>query len=390
MTKSPLPDGMERQLAIYVAGLEGRTPVLPVAYEALRDRARETMSPEAFGYLAGGAGGEDTMRENREAFRRHRIVPRHLRGVDSRDIGVELFGRRLPAPLLLAPIGVQGIFHPEAEVAVARAAAPLGIPVLLSTVSSRPLEEVAAACGDSPRWFQLYWPRDPELAESFLDRTEAAGYEAVVLTLDLPLLAWRERDIQAAYLPFLRGEGLANYLTDPVFRGGLPVPPEVDPRPAIDRFGQVFANPSLTWPDIKWLRDRLRRPLLLKGILSADDARRAIDHGADGIVVSNHGGRQVDGAIASLDALPGVVAAVQDRVPVLFDGGIRRGADAVKALALGARAVLLGRLYAFALATGGEEGVRELLLNFLADLDLTLALTGCRSPAEAGPGVLSS
>jgi lactate 2-monooxygenase len=387
MTQKRFPDGMERQLAIYLAGLEGRTPALPVGYEALRERAREALSPEAFDYLDGGAGGEDTMRENRAAFRRRRIVPRHLRGVGARDLSVELFGRRLPAPVLLAPIGVQGIFHPDGETAVARAAGPLGIPFVLSTVSSRPLEQVAAAAGAAPRWFQLYWPSDPELAESLLGRAEAAGYEAVVLTVDLPLLAWRERDVQRAYLPFLRGQGLANYLADPVFRAGIP-DPAADPRPAIVKFGQVFANPTLSWYDIKWLRDRVRRPLLIKGILSPDDARRAVEHGADGIVVSNHGGRQVDGAVAALDALPGVVEAVAERVPVLFDSGIRRGSDAVVALALGARAVLLGRPYACALAAGGEAGVRELLLDFLADLDLTLALSGCRTPVEADPGIL--
>jgi isopentenyl diphosphate isomerase/L-lactate dehydrogenase-like FMN-dependent dehydrogenase len=388
MSQRSFPDGMERQLAIYMAGLEGHRPALPVACEALRERARETMSPEAFDYLDGGAGGGDTMRANREALDRRRIVPRHLRGVGARDMGVELLGRRLPAPVLLAPIGVQGIFHPDGELAVARAAASLGLPMVLSTVSSRTLEEVAGVSGDAPRWFQLYWPRDPELAESLLGRAEAAGYEAVVLTVDLPLLAWRERDVQGAYLPFLHGQGLANYLADPVFRRGLPAP-EQDPRPAIAKFGQVFANPELSWHDIKWLRDRVRRPLLLKGILSADDARKAVDQGADGIVVSNHGGRQVDGAIGALDALPAVVEAVGSRVPVLFDSGIRRGADAVKALALGAGAVLLGRPYAYALAAGGEDGVRQLLLDFLADLDLTLALSGCRSIEDVDRSLLA-
>ncbi len=387
MNGRPFPDGMERQIAIYMAGLEGRRPSVPCGYEDLRESARQAMTPEAFDYLDGGAGGGDTMRENLAAFRRRRIVPRHLRGVAERDLSVELLGRRLPAPLLLAPIGVQGIFHPDGETAVARAAGPLGIPLVLSTVSYRPLEEVAAAAGAGPRWFQLYWPRDPELAESLLGRAAAAGYEAVVLTLDLPLLAWRERDIRHAYLPFLRGDGLANYFTDPVFRKGLPDPVS-DPRPAIEKFGQVFANPSLGWKDLEWLRGRIGVPLVVKGVLAPDDARRAVDHGADAVVVSNHGGRQVDGSIAALDALPGVAAAVDGGVPVLFDSGIRRGADAVIALALGARAVLLGRPYACALAAGGEDGVREFLLDFLADLDVTLALSGCRTPAEAVPELL--
>lgn len=376
--------GMDRQLEIYQAGARGERPAIPVAAEELERRAAEVLSPEAFGYLAGGAGAEDTMRANREAFRRWRIVPRMLRDVSRRELGVELFGRRLPFPFLLAPIGVQGILHPEGELAVARAAASLGVPLVLSTVSSKPLEEVAAAMGDAPRWFQLYWPRDPELAASFLVRAEAAAFEAVVVTLDTSFLAWRERDIQAAYLPFLYADGLANYLTDPVFRAGLAGPPEEDPREAILRFAQLFSNPSLTWEDLRFLRERTRLPILLKGILHPDDARRAADAGADGVVVSNHGGRQVDGAVGALDALPGVVEAAGERLTVLFDSGVRRGADLFKALALGARAALLGRPYAYGLAVAGEEGVRTVLRNFLADYDLTLALAGCASSAGVG------
>lgn len=379
---------MERQLEIYRAGAEGRKPEQPVAYEELERRAREALSPEAFGYLAGGAGSEDTMRANREAFRRWRIVPRMLRDTAERSTAVELFGRELPAPVLLAPLGVQGILHEEAELATARAAAAVGLPLVLSTLSSRPLEAVAETLRESPRWFQLYWPRDPELAASFLSRAEAAGFEAVVVTLDTSFLAWRERDIQQAYLPFLYAEGLGTYFTDPVFRRDLPVPPEEDPRPAILRFGELFSNPSLAWEDLGFLREHTRLPVLLKGILHPDDARRAAAEGADGVIVSNHGGRQVDGAVASLEALPGVVEAAGDELVVLFDSGVRRGADLFKAIALGARAVLLGRPYACGLAVGGEDGVRTVLENFLADVDLTLALAGCRSFEEVGPGNL--
>lgn len=379
-----MTDGMARQLEIYRAGAEGKKPEQPVACEELERRAREALSPEAFGYLAGGAGSEDTVRANREAFRRWRIVPRMLRDTAGRTTAIELFGREIPAPVLLAPLGVQGILHEEAELASARAAAAVGIPFVLSTVSSRPMEAVADAMGDSPRWFQLYWPRDPELAASFLGRAEAAGFEAVVVTLDTSFLAWRERDIQEAYLPFLYAEGLANYFSDPVFRRDLPVAPEEDPRPAILRFAELFSNPSLTWEDLGFLRDRTRLPVLLKGILHPDDARRAADAGVDGVIVSNHGGRQVDGAVASLEALPRVVEAVADELVVLFDSGIRRGADLFRAAALGARAVLLGRPYAYGLAVGGEKGVRVVLENFLADVDLTLALAGCRSFGEVG------
>ena len=389
MSDAPVStSGMERQLAIYMAGARGEKPAHPVTYSALRERAREILPAEAFAYVAGGAGLEDTMRENRDAFRRWRIVPRHLRGVATRDLTVDLVGRSLPAPILLAPVGVQGILHPEGELAPARAAAALGLPVVLSTLSSRPLEAVAQAVGDGTRWFQLYWPRDPELAASFLARAESAGYAAVVVTLDLPLLAWRPRDIENAYLPFFVGEGLANYFSDPVFLRGLAASPADDPRPAIEKFGQVFAHPELTWDELGKLREMTRLPVLLKGILDPDDARRGLDAGVEGLIVSNHGGRQVDGAIAALDALPPIIEAVDGGAPVLLDSGVRCGADAFKALALGARAVLIGRPYAYALAVAGEEGVRDLLQNLIAELDLTMGLSGCRSIAEIVPETL--
>ncbi len=376
--------GMQRQLQIYLAGMSQQQPATPVSYEALKDRARDVLTPEAFDYLAGGAGAEDTMHANREAFRRWRIVPRLLRDVAARDLRVELFGRTLRAPVLLAPIGVQSILHPDAEVAVAQAAASLDVPVILSTVSSKTLEEVAAANGDATRWFQLYWPRNNDLAASLLRRAEAAGYTALVVTLDTYLLAWRDRDIQHAYLPFLYGEGLANYFSDPVFRAALDEPPEENPTQAILYFATLFSNPALTWGDLAFLRAHTRLPVLLKGILHPDDARKAVDHGVDGLVVSNHGGRQMDGGLAALDALPAVVEAVGGNLPVLFDSGIRRGADVFKAVALGARAVLLGRPYAFGLGVGGQQGVADVVHNLLADLDLTLGLAGCRSFADVG------
>jgi isopentenyl diphosphate isomerase/L-lactate dehydrogenase-like FMN-dependent dehydrogenase len=265
------------------------------------------------------------------------------------------------------------------------------VPFILSTASSKTMEEVAQAAdavGKTPRWYQLYWGRDPELTASFLRRAEKAGYSAIVVTLDTPILSWRERDIVLAYLPFLLGEGIANYLSDPVFRASLPQPPEENPQAAIMRFVQVFSNPTLTWDDLKFLREHTSLPLLLKGILHPDDARHALDAGAAGIIVSNHGGRQVDGAIPALDALPGVVAAAQGRVPVLFDSGIRRGADVFRAVALGAKAVLLGRPYMWGLTLGGEAGVRDVVLNTLADLDLTLALSGYTSCAQLTPEAL--
>ncbi|MDQ7041864.1 MAG: lactate 2-monooxygenase [Rhodothermus sp.] len=374
--------GMQRQLQIYLNGLAGEKPPFPIAMDALETRAREVLRPEAAAYLFGGAGGEETIQANREAFHRWRLVPRMLRGVGQRELGVELLGRRLPAPVLLAPIGVQGILHPEGERAVARAAAAVGLPFVLSTVSSESLEAVAEVMGDAPRWFQLYWARDPELTVSLIHRAEAAGYEALVVTLDTTLLAWREQDLAHAYLPFLQGEGLANYFSDPVFRSRLEEPPEANPTAAILTFARVFSNPDLTWDDLAFLKENTRLPVLLKGILHPDDARRAAEAGMDGVIVSNHGGRQVDGAIAALDALPMIVEAVGDQLPVLFDSGIRRAADVLKAMALGARAVLLGRPYACGLAIGGEAGVRFVLENLLAELDLALGLLGCRSWEE--------
>ena len=382
---APRMYGTERQMQVYLAGMQGQRPTTPMTYEQLEEQARQRLSAEAYGYVAGGAGGEETMRANRAAFERWQIVPRMLRNVSQRDLRVQALGASMPAPVMLAPIGVQSIVHPEAELAVARAAASVGVPFILSTASSKTMEEVAQAAdatGKATRWYQLYWGRDPELTASFLSRAEKAGYSAIVVTLDTSILSWRERDISLAYLPFLLGEGIANYLSDPVFRASLPQPPEENPQAAVMRFVQVFSNPTLTWDDLKFLREHTSLPLLLKGILHPEDASRALDAGAAGIIVSNHGGRQVDGAIPALDALPGVVAAVQGRMPVLFDSGIRRGADIFRAMALGAQAVLLGRPYMWGLTLGGETGVRDVVLNTLADLDLTLALSGYTSCAQ--------
>jgi isopentenyl diphosphate isomerase/L-lactate dehydrogenase-like FMN-dependent dehydrogenase len=350
-----------------------------VPLELLEQKAKEILAPRAYDYVAGGAGGEDTMRANREAFYDWRIVPRMLRDVSKRDLSVELLGARLPAPILLGPVGVQEIIHADADVASARAAASLGLPFVLSTMSSRTIEEVAqstAKIAESPRWFQLYWGKNPELTASMVQRAERAGYSALVVTLDTHSLGWRERDLHHGYLPFILGQGLANYFSDPVFRGLLAQPPEQNPAAAIQLWGSLFSNAALTWKDIGFLRKHTRVPVILKGILHTDDAARALDAGVDALIVSNHGGRQVDGGIGALDALPSVVREVNGRVPVLFDSGIRRGADVFKALALGARAILVGRLYMWGLAVAGEQGVRDVLLNLIADLDLTLALSG--------------
>jgi isopentenyl diphosphate isomerase/L-lactate dehydrogenase-like FMN-dependent dehydrogenase len=375
------------QLEIYggAAAAAGK-PVLPVAFEDWEARAKAALPDEVYWYIAGAAGGGDTMRANREAFRRHYIRPLMARDVSGRDIGISLFGARYPAPFLLAPIGVQGIMHADGELATARGAASTGVPFILSNVSSFTIEQVAAAAsssaaaavpaGDAPRWFQLYPGKNREIIKSALARAESAGYSAIVVTLDTAMLGWREADLRTGYLPFIQAQGCANYFSDPTFRALLPKPPEEDPRSAVLLMLSLFTNPRFTWDDVEWLKQTTKLPLLLKGILTGDDAKTAIDRGVDGIIVSNHGGRQVDGAIATLDALPEVCDAVKDRVPVLLDSGVRRGPDVLKAIALGATAVLIGRPFAYALASDGEAGVRHVIRTLMADVDITLALSG--------------
>jgi lactate 2-monooxygenase len=375
------------QYEIYLRGMAGETPDFPMSWAALEAAAAEAMDDGARGYVFGSAGTEDTERENLAAFKRWRIVPRMLRDVAVRDVRTELLGTTLNAPLLLAPVGVQSIVHPDGELAAAGGAADAGVGFVASTAASFSMEAIAQAGGDAPRWYQLYWPSDPELAASFVGRAEAAGYSAIVVTLDTALLAWRPRDLQGAYLPFLKSVGIANYLSDPVFRAALAAPPEEDPQAAVGHFVGVFSNPSVTWKDLATLRELTSLPIVLKGIQHPDDARLAREHGADGVLVSNHGGRQVDGALGALEALPEVAAAA-DGMAVLFDSGVRCGADIVKALALGAQAVLVGRPYLWGMAVGGREGVKSVLRNLLAELDLTLALSGHTSPATLDPSVL--
>src|SRR3954468_16750551 len=375
------------QNEIYLHGLSGTFPELPCEPGQLEDVARERFDPEPFGYVAGSAGTESTARANRAAFERWRIVPRFLRDVSARDLSCNVLGTAFPAPVGLAPVGVQGIVHPEAELAVARAAGSLGLPMVLSTVSTYRLEEVAET-GDGPKWFQLYWPREKEVAASLIARAKAAGFRALVVTLDTFILAWRPRDLSRGYLPFLHRLGLADYESDPAFLAGLEKSPDEDPTSSVLRWMGMFGDPGKTWADLEWIRSQWEGPLVLKGVLHPDDARLAADAGVDGIVVSNHGGRQIDGEIASLDALPDVVAAVGDRVEILLDSGVRTGSDVVKALALGARAVLIGRPYIYGLGLGGEAGVRHVLRRLVAELDLTMALAGHTRPSDLDPSVL--
>ena len=373
---------------IYARGLAGETPSVPVDWAELEARAEEAMDPRAAAYVYAAAGTGATMRANRDAFERIRIVPRMLRDVAERDLRTDLLGHSLPAPVLLAPIGVHGIVHDDGEPATARAAAAVGLPLVVSSAATHTLEEVAEAGGEAPRWFQLYWPNDDGLARSLVERAERASYEAIVVTVDTFIPGWKPRDLQQAWLPFLEGVGNANYLRDPVFRAALERPPEEDLGAAIGHYLAVYVNPSLTWADLERLREWTSLPVVVKGILHPDDAREAARRGLDGVVVSNHGGRQVDGAIASLDALPAIAEAAGGDLAVLLDSGVRSGADVFKAVALGADAVLIGRPYIWGLALEGERGVETVLRMLLAELDLTMALSGQRRLADVGPSVL--
>ncbi|MCL6298784.1 lactate 2-monooxygenase [Streptomyces kronopolitis] len=370
------------QYEIYLRGMKGAVPRLPTDLSRLEELTEQRLGPGPVGYVAGSAGTGSTAAANRAALDRRRIVPRMLRDVAERDLSVEVLGRSLPAPLALAPVGVLSLMHPDAEPAAARAAAAQGVPYILSSASSTPMEEVAAAMGDAERWFQLYWAKDREVTRSFLQRAKAAGFTALFVTLDTPLLAWRPRDLDQAYLPFLHGVGTANYFTDPAFTAGLAKPVHEDPDAAVLHFVGMFADPGKTWPDLEFLRENWDGPIVLKGVLHPQDALLAAEAGMDGVVVSNHGGRQVAGSVAAADALPRVAEAAGDRLTVLFDSGIRTGDDIVKALALGAKSVLVGRPYAYGLGLDGQAGVEHVIRCLLAEFDLTLALSGHSRPGS--------
>lgn len=439
VTSSVAPDdpaagrGISRrtQSEVYRAGISGTRPAVPVDQRALEDAARRALSAEAFAYIVGGAGAESTMAANRAAFDRWQVWPRPLRDVAERDLSIDFLGRRRPTPLLLAPLGVMEMAHREADLAVARAAASLGVPYTLSNQASFPMERVRDAAPGGARLFQLYWSASDELNASLLARAEDSGCEAIVVTLDTHLLGWRTRDLDLAYLPFTRGLGIAQYTSDPVFQrlvreraarpatGGSPtvkVTPKAVaaavtiarkgaaltgtglrdsirsplPRTAVETFLDVFSTPALTWDDLAKAREWTRLPIILKGIVHPDDADRALHAGVDGIWISNHGGRQIDRSVPTLDVLPDIAQRVAGRVPIVFDSGVRGGADAAIALALGATAVALGRPYAYGLGIAGEAGVREVVRNVLAELDITLGLAGLTAIAELDRDALRS
>lgn len=417
-------EAQARQTRIYLDGLAGRRSAIPADFQNLESAARLRMSPEAYAYIAGGAGSELTMAANLAAFRSRCIAPRFLRDVSNRSIGITLFDQALPTPMLLAPLGVLELVHPQADLAVARAARALRVPMIFSNQASVAMEKCAGEMNDSPRWFQLYWSKSREVVASLVRRAESCGCTAIVVTLDTTLLGWRPRDLNLGYLPFLEGKGIAQYTSDPEFlrlmqesesqpssripfslatlqalmtlvnrfpgsnffsklRSGLPLK-------AVRKFIATYSNPATTWHDLSFLRAQTKLKILLKGVLHPDDALKAIDHGMDGIIVSNHGGRQVDGCLASLDALPPVAHAVNGKIPLLIDSGIRSGADIFKAIALGAKAVCIGRPYAYGLAIDGQRGVEEVMRNLIAEFELTMALSGCKSVEEISPDMIVS
>lgn len=373
------------QLEIYFQGLAGVLPNLPMAFAELEAKAQAAMSPSMWSYVAGGAGDERTQRVNVTAFDRWGLMPRMFVGANDRDLSAELFGLTLPTPALMAPVGVIALCAQDGhgDLATARAAARTGVPMIASTMSADPMEQVAAELGDTPGFFQLYTPTDRDLAASFVHRAEAAGFKGIVVTLDTWIPGWRPRDLTTSNFPFLRGLCLANYTSDPVFRASLAKAPEEDPQGAVLRWAQIFGNP-LTWDDLPWLRSLTDLPLIVKGICHPDDARRAKDGGVDAIYCSNHGGRQANGGIPAIECLPAVVDA-SDGLPVIFDSGIRSGTDIIKALALGADAVAIGRPYTYGLALGGVDGIVHVLRSLLAEADVTMAVDGYRSLKELTP-----
>lgn len=415
MTDNAEGPGRARQNAIYRDGVLGRNPKIPADYATLEEAARKRISPAAWAYVAGGAGAGSTIAANREGFDRWKIVPRVLRDVSSRDLSVELFGRTIPAPVLFAPVGAAELVHPEADVAIAGAAADLGLPYIFSNQGSAPMEASAAAMGAAPHWFQLYWSKDEALVDSLLQRAERSGADAIVVTLDTTMLGWRPMDLNLGSLPFAQGKGIAQYTSDPRFlqivreRIANPTGAKADvevtlgairslismsarypgqllknlrspePRAAVETFLDIYSRPSLSWADIATLRQRTSLPILLKGILHPDDARQAVDAGVDGILVSTHGGRQVDGSIGAMDALDAIAPVVAGQATVILDSGVRGGADVFKALALGADAVTVGRPHLYGLALDGRAGAREAVANIVAEFDLTLGLAGLTS-----------
>ncbi|MCU0499939.1 MAG: alpha-hydroxy-acid oxidizing protein [Anaerolineae bacterium] len=355
-----------------------QTPLNLFDYERM---AAARLDPMVYGYYVGGANDEITLRENRESFNRISLRPRMMVDVGERDLSTVILGQRYATPIITAPMAFIALAHPDGERGVARAAGSLGIPMTLSTMATTSIEDVAAERA-GPLWFQLYVYKDRGITRWLVERAETAGYEALVVTVDSPLLGKRERDVRNQFhLP--EGYTAAN-LNDPSYRRVS----AVDQGSGLASYIASLYDPALTWKDLEWFASITKMPIWVKGILRGDDAQRAVDHGASGIVVSNHGGRQLDTAIAGITALPEVIAAVNGRVDVLLDGGIRRGTDILKALAFGACGVMIGRPILWGLAVNGEQGVRDILTILRAELELAMALCGAPTVNEITPDLI--
>ncbi|KAG7406925.1 putative lactate 2-monooxygenase [Fusarium oxysporum f. sp. rapae] len=419
---SPSADVLGYEKSIFDAGLHFARPAFTFQTSQWEPLAKQTLSATSWGYIHGNCGSGSTYRNNLTAFSRSSIVPNRL--VPSRrdkngneqfsDTSTTVLGQKLPFPLAIAPIGVQKIFNPEGEAATARAAASLRVPYTLSTASSTSIEDVAAANGkDAPRWFQLYWPsrEHDDITISMLKRAKASGYTAIFVTLDTYVLGWRPSDLDNGYNPFIHPDhiGVEIGLTDPVFQKNFKEKHGYDITDAASGVYQsaqggsagaslgdaarewakiVFPSHSHSWEDIEFLKKHWDGPIVLKGIQSVHDAKKCVEVGVQGIVVSNHGGRQQDGGASSLGMLPRIVDAVGDKLDIFFDSGIRCGADIMKALALGAKCVLVGRPYAYGLALGGEDGVRHVLRALCGDLTMNMHLAGLRDISEVNRDIL--
>ncbi|WCH48247.1 alpha-hydroxy acid oxidase [Lysinibacillus sp. OF-1] len=348
----------------------------PICFADLEKAVAEKIEAGPFGYIRSGAGGEQTLRNNRAAFEKYSIVPRFLKDVSNVQTSINFFGKTYPTPLLFAPVGMNGMVHDEGELAVVRAAEHLNMPYIQSTVSTYALEEVAQAAPSATKWFQLYWSTNEEIAFSMVARAEAAGFEAIVLTVDTVMLGWREEDVRNQFSPLKLGYARGNYMNDPVFTATLP---DDSFESYVQGVLQNVFHPTLNWAHVRELKKRTNLPILLKGILHPEDAKLAIDNGIDGIIVSNHGGRQLDGVIGSLDALPAIAKVVNGQIPIILDSGVYRGMDALKALALGADAVAIGRPFVYGLALEGQQGVEKVMTNLYDELKVSIALAGATS-----------
>lgn len=370
------------QLGVYAEALRGISSRYPFDFESIERKAAEALPDWVYRYVSAAAGDGHTQRANIAAYSRYGIVPRMMVSPPERDLSIDLFGKRLNSPIFMCPIGLIGLCAPDfqGDVAAARASAETGVPFTLSTFSQAPMEDVIKYAGTTPSFFQLYLPGDRELAASFINRAAASGYSGLVVTVDSWTLGYRPADLERGNFPQFRGFCMENYYSDENFTKHLAKPPHEDQAAALRHYAKIFAHP-LSWEDLRWIRSQTNLPIAVKGIQCADDARLAIDNGADVLYCTNHGGRQANSGISTLQLLPDVVAAAGS-TPVMFDSGVRDATDAVIALALGATAVGIGRPYAYALSYGGTESLTHYLKSFLAEFDLCLAICGFKDIAS--------